>query len=187
MQTLLVFLSEPFENCDSAQTCYTMRCNCDPQSTEDIHHLWLDLVHPPCLHRRPLHLFTQFPTKFLPQLGALLCPRMKADAGLPPASPSSLLLLFLSMLSCLRPLLELRLWTSEVTGLSTGVWFLLCLKSQREKTKRLIGSRRVCTRFQLSPLPRWKFISSREGITISIVSDFKNSRCLSRWAQNVNQ
>lgn len=110
MQTVLVFLSEPLENCSLAQTCYTMCSNSHPQSTEDIHHPRLDLL--PAYTASPLHLFAQFSTKFQPQLGALRCPWMKVDAGLPSTSPSSLLLLFLDMLSCLRPLLELRLWTS---------------------------------------------------------------------------
>lgn len=81
MQTVLVSLSKPLENCSLAQTCYTMRSNSHPQSTEDIHHPLLDLL--PAYTATPLHLFAQFSTKFQPQLGALYCPWMKADAGLP--------------------------------------------------------------------------------------------------------
>lgn len=156
MQTVLVFLSEPSENCNLAQTCYTMRSNSHPQSTKDIHHPSLDLL--PAYTTTPLHLFAPFSTEFQPQLGALCCPWMKAVAVLPLTSPSSLLLLFLYMLGCLRPLL--KLWLSDLSrSLDFGVRFLLCLKHWKEKTKCLIRSRRVSTRFQLSQPPTCSFIS----------------------------
>lgn len=161
MQTVLVFLSGPLENCNLAQTCYTMHSNSHPQSTEDIHHLLLDLL--PAYTATPLHLFAQSSTKFQPQLGTL------DESGCWTPFDFSLLTSPVISVHAWLPSSLIRALALDLgRSLDSGVWFLLCLKHWREKTKCLISSRCVRTCFQLSPPPTWSFISFQEVIVTTL-------------------